>query len=294
MLAGCAACPRTMLSLDELIARHNANAAAIPRLWAKAKIIVTFSNGLSWGSALLPPNGTLLLAKGPNPLGPHYLVLVGKEAGNEVFRLGSSPEQGLYYFWARWGEKATALVGRYKFAGAPGIQQPPIDPNQVLAILGIFALPNDLTALPTVALSMSRNPCAYVVTYIDRQPLTDRILFRKEIYFRWSETEPPRPFLVNLFDAEGRRVLSARLKKYKRIGEAGGTAPVMPTDIRIEWVDWPDRRREVKSVRLILSGMTTQQRGDPYDQCRFEPDRLPAGVKPVLIDRDLDGGGKAP
>lgn len=295
LLAGCPAtatpCPQSAMSLDRLVAQYNANADAVPRLWAEVTLVVKAAdkNGVpyTWGSALLPPNGNLLLAKGKDPLGPHYFLLRGKETGQEVFRVASSPDEGLYYCLVRMGEKSTLWKGRQELAGGPGIKELPIDPNQLLSVLGVFPLPRDFTKLPTVAMDMSTQPCAYVVSYIDRQPVSQRILFRRQVYFRWSDREPVRPFRVDLLSDEGRRVLTADLRSYGPIAGAGNAE--MPRDIRIDWVHTPGRGAEVKSIRMIISHPKTTGEFDAVEASHL-PEGLPQGIEVIDVDTHLTKG----
>jgi len=275
-LIGCVArCPERWISREELVGEYNANAEAVPRLWARAKIAVAFTTGdgwpVRWGStsALAGSNGLLLLVKGDDPDGPHDFLLRGVEAGNELFRVGSSTADGVYYFAYRLGQEAGAWFGRNELAGAPGVEEIPIDPNQLLSVLGIVALPADFTRLPTVVMTLSNDPCAYVLSYLARQPITGKILFRREVFFRWSDRQPRRPFRVNLFDGDGRRVMTAELKKYRKIQVPGlpvDRRPVMPTDIEIRW---PEKKSR---VHIVLSEMTAEPRGSRA-ACRFFDDQ---------------------
>ncbi len=289
-------CPETYVPLQTLVAEHNANASRVPDLWARAKIAVRHKSGLTWGSTspLATPNGLLLLGQGEDPDGPHDFVLVGREtAAAEVFRVGANVEQGIYYFWLHMGEQGQAWWGWNEYAGAPGIRSLPIDPHQLLAVLGVTPLPGDLTALPAVCVSMdrTRGECAYVLTYVARQPVTERVLFRREMYFRWADDEPRRLYKVNIFDNDGRRVMTARLDDYEPIDNPdappGASRPIMPTDIRIAWVPWPDRPAEVEAVHIVLSEMTVG-RGDPAVASEFDP---PAALPQVQVDAHLDRGG---
>ena len=301
---GCAHCPDTFLSRQQLVAEHNANAAAVPRLWARATIAVTIAyeegRTFTWGSLLGPPNGYLLLSKGRDPLGPHDFVLAGLEAGVRVFKVGTNVEQGVYYFWGRYGREGGAWWGRQALAGATGVEGIPIDPSQLLSLLGICELPSDFTRVPTVLVAMDRTPCccAYVVSYVAREPVTKEILFRRETYFRWSDTDPPRPFKVNLFDNAGQRVLTATMGDYQAIerpeGAPAGPAPVMPTRIRIDWNDLPGKEVIVRRIDLALSRMRTAERGDPAFESRFfDDDGLPpTGVKVRQVDAHLDAGAR--
>jgi hypothetical protein len=286
--------PQTTLTRRELIAQHNANAREIPQLWARARIALTLTNSqgrtVSWGSTspLSGPNGLLLYASGPGALGPHDFVLIGRTAGaTELFRLGNSAQEGVYYLWYGLGEHQGAMWGRDALAGAPGVDMP-IDPMQILSVLNITALPEDFTTLPAVVMTLSDQPRAYVLTAIDRQPVTGEILCRKEIYCTWDDRKPPRPYRVNLFDAAGRCVMTAELKDYKpiRVAASGGPAPQMPTDIKITW---PEKRSR---IHLVLSEMTTEDTWD-RTQTLFRS-HLPGGLAPeqmTQVDKNLRGGG---
>lgn len=302
--AGCPRqCPRTRVSIDELLREYNSNAAAVPRLWARARIAVTLADDkgrtFTWGqtSPLSAPNGLLLLFKGPGKLGPHDFVIVGQEiAGVELFRVGASTEQGIYYFWYNLGGNSGAWWGRCDRAGAPGIKQLPIDPNQLLAVLGICEMPDDLTSLPSVALTISTSPCAYVLSYLDRQPVTGRVGFRREVYFHWDDKELRRPFLINFIAPDGRRVMSATLKDYKPIelhgaGQELKAAPVMPTDIEIQTIAWPDDagHTPVRRIHLVLTDITTQDKA-LREACRFNP---PPGEL-IQVDAGVELPGAKP
>jgi len=301
LAAGCCTPPTTAVTLDELLAEHNANAAAVPRLWARARVqvdLVADGLPLSWGSTspLAEPNGLLLLAKGEHRLGPHDFVLIGRETmAVELFRLGSSVAEGRYYFWARFGRHGGAWWGRHRYAGAPQVGGLPIDPTQLLAVLGVCELPDDLTELPAATLRMDRRPCeyAYVVSVLDRQPVSRRIVVQREVHFTWDDRKPRRPFLVRIFDAAGRPALTARMSDYRPIDspDTAGAAPVMPADIRISW-EGPPADTYVRQIHLVLSEMTTADTWD-RDACRFDPQGIDPG-RVVQVDAHLDSGDDAP
>ena len=293
-LAGCITCPKTHVSVGQLVAEHNANAAMVPRLKARAKMHVTITDAkgrrLTWGSTspLAPANGMLLLSKTEDPLGAKDFVLVGRESlAVELFRVGSSASEGKYYLWYHLGERGKAWWGRLELAGAPGIDEMQIDPNHVLSVLAVCRLPQSFTELPAVLMRMSKDPCAYVLTYVDRQVRTGRIAAMREVYFNWDDGGLRRPFMVKLLGPAGQHVMTAKLDKYRRIDTDGPRtpAPVMPTDIRI---DWPAKGNK---VHLVLSELTT---ADTWDAscCRFA-EELPAAIGPadvVQVDRALEAG----
>jgi len=300
-LAGCPRCPETSVPLEQLVAEYNANAQAVPQLWARAKIAVTLidekKGTFSFGSTspLAAPNARLMLAKpeGVIRIGPSDFVLIGYEASQEVFRLGNSLEAGQYYLWFRYGDRAGLWWGRTELAGAPGVRGLPIDPTQLLAVLCVCDLPADFTQPPTVALSMSTEPCAYVVTYIDRQPVTGRLLFRREMYFRWDDKEPRLPFKVNFFDGEGRRIMTADVRNYRPIDPAGSEPPprqppVMPTEIDVAWFD--AQHQPKGKLSLVLSEMTTRRKWQRKVCLPPDAADLPAG-KVIQVDKDVPTGG---
>ncbi len=310
LATGCCQPPERRVSLETLVAAHNANADAVPKVWARAKIAVTMQDPASglpftWGSVspLVTPNGLLVMVKGANRLGVQDFVLIGQEANIDLFRLGASTEENKYYFWLRAGGKGRAWWGRLDLAGAPGISAIPIDPTQLLAALNVCALPAAATDLPAAGLVMTTEhlsylydspgeqtfaPCkhAYVVTSIERQPISRRIGFTRETYFLWSDTKPRRPFLIRYLDETGSPVMTARLGEYEPVpGATGSDLPVMPTDIRL---DWPARHT---SVHIVLSKMTTDK--GVREACRFQ-DFLPEGLAVEQVDKAIDSGQNRP
>ena len=287
-------CPQTAPApLAQVLDAYNVNARKVPRLWARVEISVKLGGAMSLGGI----NGVLLMEKPPaaDRFGPHNFVLVGKEIGGiELFRVGCSREEGVYYFWWNFGKRGRAWIGRNALAGAPGIEALPVDPMQLLAVLSVCDLPADMTDAPMVGMTMDTRPwhCAYVLTYIDRQPITRRLGFRREMYFHWKKdapTTPSQPFMVKFLDAAGRRIMTATLKDYKPIvaGDDGGeqpNPPVMPTDIRIEWP------QKDSHIHLRLSEMTRQKKGNPAKAVSLMR-YLPEGIPVKQIDRRVRPAG---
>jgi hypothetical protein len=281
-------CPTQFRTQEQLVAHYNANAAKAPRLWARATVgahlVDDKGRSVDWGSTLLAPNAILALAK--NELGallPPDFVLIGSETGQEIFRLGVSTADATYYLWTNLGENSGGMYGRIKFAGAPGAAAIPINPLDLSSVLAITELPENSSQPPAVLMRLSDKPgqCAYVLTYIDRQSVTGKIVARRDIYMNWDAdaNRPVRPFRVDLLDEVGRVAMTASLKSYKPVhlaGEEVGEAdlPVMPTDIEIAWPKTGSR------IHIVLSEMKTK-RIDP-DAFLFW-DRLPSpGVRKNL------------
>ncbi len=257
------------------------------------------STGLpfSWGSTspLATPNGLLLVGKADPPGGAHDFRLDGREAGQDLFRLGASTEDNAYYLWFNAGDRSRIYWGRLDLAGAPGAEIP-LDATDLPAVLGIVPLPKSQTQIPAVAMRMSHEPgaempCeqkpAYILTYIDRQPVTGRVLFKREYYFPWTAggEVPTRPFRVKLLDARGLTVMTAELGEYRSIAPEDldaepSAALTMPTDIRIAWAK--------AKIHIVLSEMTTADKVDPAAYLFW--DRLPGALeadRAVQVDRNL-------
>lgn len=281
---GCAPCPESLVPLDRLLDDYNANADAIPRLWARVEMSITLdtpeSPAYTWRSG--SPTCLVLLGKGPQRFGPHDFVLLGREtAAVELFRIGSSVRQGLYYVWYRFGRRGRAWTGRHGSVGVPGSMPLPIDPMQLLSILAVCPLPTEPGQLPAAVVGMQNTPgdCAYVVTVVDRQPVTQRLLLQREIFFRWSDAAPRQPYKINFLDDAGRRILTAHLKRYRpvdvsELDDPPKVPPVMPTDIEIVSNPFGGVEAFVRRIHLVLSEMTAEDKWD-RSACDFRP---PAGV----------------
>ena len=173
-LFGCTTrCPdfSTALPLEQVTRTYNANAARIPQLWARAEVSATFRQkpgdiGFPWRSS--EPNGLLILQKNSNSESPQDFVLIIKETGRELGRVGVDTKTGVYYTWFLLGDNQNCQWGHLDLAGAPDINEMPIDPLQLLSVLSVCQLPPDQTKPPLVAQSVSVDPCAYVLTLIDK------------------------------------------------------------------------------------------------------------------------------
>ncbi len=276
MFLGCQEPPpplETLLPVEAVVAEYNANAARIPRLWARAQITYK-ENALALP---MSADGLLVLQKGADRSAPADFFLKFKEAGEELGRLGVSTQDEAYYLWFRAGRQRRCLWGRLATAGAENIEELPIDPTQLLSVLSICELPTGQTSVPFVAQRIQFDPCAYVLTYVDRQPITGRFQFRREVFLRWSRTEPRRPFRVRLLDERGLAVLSTEMKDYQPVATDDATEPRMPTDIRLRW------RETGGELHLKLSQMTTADRVDPeaYRFWRWLPDELRGRARQV-------------
>ena len=310
LLAACEAslCPpaKDALPIEQIVGEYNHNALRVPRLWARAKVAMTFrkspgSLGFTVGSTspLAESNALLLLDKTVSQapqasrVGRHRdFFLVIKEMGQEIARLGISTQDKVYYMWSQLGENRSALAGDLTLAGAPNIPGMPIDPTQLLSVLCVDELPADLTRPPLVAQSISCDPCAYILTVLDRQPLTNKLLFKREIYFDRRKGKPLRPLMVKVFDERGRRTLTATMKNWQPIemldveDDLADPPAEMPTDIHLVCEETG------AELHLVLSEMTTEDKVIPAGYLFW--DRLPAALKPHVQTLRPEGNLPAP
>ncbi len=289
-LTGCPAedysrCPEKFVSLPELLAEHNANAAKVPRLWARVRVRVS-GPGFAWGSAssLAAPNALLVLSKEQVNSGPPNFLLRGREMV-ELFRLGVDARAGLYYLWLNINSKGEAWFGRTKYAGAPAAEGIPLDPTQLVEVLGVTALPPlQPEKTPAVVLRLQSLPRpAYVLRYLSPQPVTGHLKVWREVYLHWDEKKPRRAYRVRLFDAAGLCRVVADLADYKPIAtgaEEAEAPPVMPTDIRMTW---PAIKgvQEASTLHMRLSEMAPKAVSvKAFDFW----EGLPPALEPVQVD----------
>ena len=290
-LSGCTQCPEKFVSTETLVDEYNANASQVRQLWARARIRVTFSDekgrSISWGSTspLASANALVLLGKGGNSSEPVDFVIIGREM-TELFRVGTDSASGMYYCWVNLGNQGRAWFGRMKYAGAPGVAGIPIDPMQLVEILGITKLPAVRAGeMPAVVMTLQNTPgdCAYVVRYLKPQPVSGHLKIWREVYFRWSDTEPRRPYQIKLYDADGICRVVAKVADYKPVAtDTDGDGPIMPTDIRITWPAIKDVQ-PASSLHMKLSEMTTTKQ---VNQKAFDfRSHLPTEItNPVRVD----------
>ena len=117
--------PETYVSLKQLVAEHNANAAKVPRLWARAKIMVDLPGLPPIGSTspLAETNGLLFLSKTADPTRPSKKWL----SGFDGCRRHSStwrprPVVGIRYSAVRCSEIMRCICG---LAASPSLRLRP-------------------------------------------------------------------------------------------------------------------------------------------------------------------------
>ena len=191
----------------DFLARHNAWADQVQRLWARADLTLNFpkdETGLKREQHDL--RGHLFLAK------PDRLFVHGEVLGKDVFTVGMNPER--FWLWIR-PEVNTVWTGR---RGGEGERRFILSPADLMTALGLFRI--DLA--PAVPAEFVAQAGHYILT--ERYPSTAAPAGpaapaasgpRRRV---WFDRETLRPARVDLFDEAGRRLLLAELLLYQPAG----------------------------------------------------------------------------
>ncbi|NQU76544.1 MAG: hypothetical protein HQ546_09560 [Planctomycetes bacterium] len=260
-IAGCQPkVPAELCTREQLIDQYNTNADKVPELWAVADVEICLTTEMG-GKKYRLPDGRLLVKKHPDrPFGPHDFMLRGKAVGREFFRLGIDARAGEYYFWLdasdggdNENENAFARWGRIDELNRMGYETLPIDPTQLLNVLGIVPWPWDANRPWQVVYTPILQPCVYDLLFADVAAGADGPFARSRVWLDRYEG-PHRPLRMWLYDRQGRYAMEAELRQFRTIetGDDKASWPVMPTDILIRW-PFSDT---IGSIRLRISGQT--------------------------------------
>lgn len=289
--------PAPQADVDRLLGEYNANASAIPKIWSRATIDLTVADDkgapFNWGTQLGASNGLLVAGKNP---GVADFVLVGRESGQEVIRLGTSSTDNVYYVWYHFGDKGGAWKGRADGTGTAGAAEAFVDPTSLVGLLGIVELPSGSGQLTAYALCAG-HPQAMGPPKCDQPPhayvlsIAGGAGYKREIYFAsGTDNGPHRPYKVVYFGRDGAQVLTADLSNYQPVDgtDAHGSQAVVPTQIVLNGNDGPGRKSHLRNMHLKLGGMKVGE-VEPAEAAKFW-DNLP----PTLKDRVVDVNNPTP
>ena len=283
-VGGCAAKPQAAVppyygpteTFEQLIQEVNANTQKVPTLWAKGDYdasIVDHGNRTN-------VSGDAVLMYGK----PRNLFFVG-DAGpaGQVFRMGSGPER---YWLTVKGDTDATWFGTFENIDRVDLRSIPVRPDLIEAVLGLDSFDTNLTQQPCPVMRFNNDARAYMIVWNVRSP--DRWLAQKEV---WYDLDSKLPRLVNLFDQNGRVVLSAYLSEHKPIAAvdaavaqttqpAGG--PMIATRYRLFFPETGSK------LELHFTDLRFQSHGHP-DAKNFTFDPQKAGTKHLI---DLDDSAK--
>lgn len=252
-------------SLDQLVGDVNSNVEQIPTLWAKGDFDATIVDHDHKTSV----NGTAYLMHAR----PQEMLFVGKsDLVGEIFRMGCGPQK---YWLTVKGDTDTCWWGTYQYLDRVDASQIPVRPDLVEAVLGLDSIDPLFTRQPCPVLRFNNDQRCYMIVWNVKIP--DRWLAQKEI---WYDVESKLPRLVNLFDPNGRVVLSAYLSDHKPVDTGAttsrpGDVPMVATNYRLFFPD------SGSSLRLHLTDIRLKSQGHPNAaNFAFNPDTV--DVKHVI------------
>jgi hypothetical protein len=244
-------------TIDQLVTDINANVEPLPTLWAKGD----FDASVVDHDHRTNVSGTAYLMHAR----PQQMLFIGKaDVLGEVFRMGCGPDK---YWVTVKGDTDTCWWGTYANLDHVDEHAIPVRPDLVEAVLGLETLDTDLTRQPCPVMRFNNDQRAYMLVWNVKLP--DRWLAQKEI---WYDVDSKLPRLVNLFDANGRIVLSAYLSDHKPVDIGTSStqpikAPMIATNYRLFFPD------SGSTLRLHLTDMRLQSQGHPNAQnFAFDPD----------------------
>jgi len=256
-------------TIDQLVPEINSNVEPLPTLWAKGD----FTADVVDHDHHTKVSGTAYLMHAR----PQQMLFIGKaDVLGEVFRMGCGPDK--YWVTVR-GDTDTCWWGTYAYLDRVDERSIPVRPDLVEAVLGLDAIDPVLNRPPCPVMRFNNDQRAYMIVWSEQLP--DRWVAQKEI---WYDLDTKLPRLVNLFDVNGRVVLSAYLSDHKPVDM--GTTSTQPSDAPKVATNYqlffPDSG---SWLRLHLTDLRLSSKGHPNAQnFAFDPDT--AGVKHII---NLDG-----
>lgn len=211
--------PMVQRSEDDLINQINANNQAIRNLWSRLNIKVELPGEKHNVS------GHLILRKpSDHSQIPRDLLLKGSDTLGAVdFQMGSNREGYWYMLDAPKTKDDTYSFVPY---GTTESQTQAALALDLLGVLGVYELEVDRENGPLPVLRGYEAPPYYVLSFVER--LTDGSLrVRKDI---WWHRRKQQIDLIELFDTQGQRYLSASLDDYQQLENAN-----LATKIHIVW-----------------------------------------------------------
>lgn len=260
-------------SIEEAIARINANNRAIPTLYARHYTEANIIDPRSGRSTFVNAGGDLLLRK------PRELLMRGrKDLAGAIFEIGSTADRywmtilvGDEGHWWGFHRNAERLTG----------SELPVRPDLLGEVLGIADIDPVLTQPPVPVLRFNNDLDVYMLLW--SAPLPDRWYAQKEI---WYDRATLLPRKVLLFDRDGRVVVRADLAEHRQIA-AGAAAKDRPWMASAFDLFFPASGSTMK-IQLSDMALTTRT-GHPREGSIRCPDEPPVPADRVFqIDRHCE------
>lgn len=260
-------------SMYEVLRAVNENNRKLPTLWANHDVKATIIDKSKNNKRHDVEMSGVLLYRSPRDFrmtGSHPLA-------GDVLNLGSNND--VYWLEAIQGAE-TCWWGHYANLGKPCSEAIPIRPDLLVQVLGISEIQEDFNALPAPVMRFNNDEDAYMVVWSAHLP--DRWWAVKEV---WYDRRTLQPRLVDIFDSNGRIVLSAYLTDHKKVPLPDlpeNQWPSIATQYRILFPDTGSK------LAMKLSDLALSQKGAPNDRTfSFNPDRRrQKDIQVIQLDRN--------
>lgn len=214
--------PAVKMTTPDLIARINDNNALITNLWSRLDIKVETPDEKHSIS------GHLILRK-PAKYGqpPRDLLLKGGDTwGAAEFQLGSNSQE--YWYMLKTPRTDPPVYSRVPYDSSDDSAMQASQALDLLSVLGVYELPDKLDQQPWPVCRGYDEPAYYVISFVERTD-SGSLRVRKDV---WWNRRSQHVDLIELFDEQGQRYLSAALDDYRSFD-----GPKLATRIRITWFE---------------------------------------------------------
>jgi hypothetical protein len=273
------------------VTKYNATAQRVERLWAYAKLRIVFREkpsdlGFPWGSASkdAEPNARLLVVKRPkSKIAPADVLLIIKEASQEMGRVGLSATDKVAYSWLNAGSRRSCV-----YAEIENLDRMEINPLELLSAAGILPIAAPSSRLPAATKRLSEDRRAAIISAVEYDVNAGYPVLRREYYFDrlmkvertlFDKTLTPLPVRVSKikhFDLLGRCVATTTIDEYSKMElDKSGEEVELPSHFTTEF------HTSGTTLEIRLEGMTDEDRVD--DEAFLFYKRLPPGLKPTLL-----------
>ena len=257
-------------TLPQIASQINANNQQIQSLWGRVAYFEADVRDHRGGkSQFVNGSGGYLMMRRPGEM----RLRASKAGIGTVLDAGANSDD----VWLVTPPADRAWWGARKNIGKPCMQQMPIDPLAVMEVLGVGIFNADLLREPAPVLRFNNDRDAYMVTWESKSTARPaRWIAGREI---WYDRRSKLPELVNLFDDNGRVVVSAYLSDHQSVA---GTTAKMARKFQLLFPDTDSH------FTFSLSDVKLSNGGFPNDRSfSFKPART--GVADV---QQMDGNCK--
>jgi len=191
-----------------VITQVNANAAAIPTLYARQEIQADLFDKSRNRSFYVNSSGDVFLRK------PRELLLRGRhDLAGKIFEIGSTED---VFWFTVYGQQDERYWGHYRHLGKPCMQEMPVRPDLIGEVLGITEISTNLLEPPFPTMRFNNDQDAYMLVWNARLPT--QFYAQKEI---WYDRKTFLPLKVILHDFNGRVLVRANLQNHKPVEVSG-------------------------------------------------------------------------